>query len=336
MLSSGFFHAGSLRRKMNLQLTRQDFENARTTIDELVHRTPVFSSRSLSERTGLRVWLKAENFQKTGSFKVRGAFNMVLHLSSSDRSRGIISASAGNHGQAIAYVSSHQKDTRLRGDAGEGKPEQGECRQGVRRGSDPSRPTLGRRLCPLPRAGRREGARLRASLQGSPHHGWTGNRLVWRSARSSPDLDAVLIPIGGGGLIAGIAMALRILNPKIRIIGVEPEGSANMYTSRRNGAATDLQEVTTSTDGLATKATDPDVFRCIDQTVDDLVTVTDDEIRQAIPFLLERAKLVAEPAGAATVAALLERKVSLPEGSRTVALVSGGNLDVKGSVSLSV
>ena len=151
-----------------------------------------------------------------------------------------------------------------------------------------------------------------------------------------PDLDAILIPIGGGGLIAGIAMALRILNPKIRIIGVEPEGSANMYTSRRNGAATDLQKVTTSTDGLATKATDPDVFRCIDQTVDDLVTVTDDEIRQAIPFLLERAKLVAEPAGAATVAALLERKVFLPEGSRTVALVSGGNLDVKGSLSLSV
>ena len=320
---------------MNLQLTRQDFENARTTIDGLVHRTPVFSTRSLSERTGLRVWLKAENFQKTGSFKVRGAFNMVLHLSSSDRSRGIISASAGNHGQAIAYVSSHQK---IPGYVV--MPERANPSKVSAVKEYGAEAILHGQLWDDAYARSRELADEKGLVYVHPfkdRHIMAGQGTIGLEiSEELPDLDAVLIPIGGGGLIAGIAMALRILNPKIRIIGVEPEGSANMYTSRRNGAATDLQEVTTSTDGLATKATDPDVFRCIDQTVDDLVTVTDDEIRQAIPFLLERAKLVAEPAGAATVAALLERKVSLPEGSRTVALVSGGNLDVKGSVSLSV
>ena len=320
---------------MNLQLTRQDFENARNTIEELVHRTPIFSSRSLSERTGLRVWLKAENFQKTGSFKVRGAFNMVLHLSSSDRARGIITASAGNHGQAVAYVSSHQE---IPGYVV--MPERANPSKVSAVKEYGAEAILHGQLWDDAYARSRELADEKGLVYVHPfkdRHIMAGQGTIGLEiSEDLPDLDAILIPIGGGGLIAGIAMALRILNPKIRIIGVEPEGSANMYTSRRNGAATDLQEVTTSADGLATRATDPDVFRCIDQTVDDLVTVTDDEIRQAIPFLLERAKLVAEPAGAATVAALLARKVSLPEGSRTVALVSGGNLDVKGSVSLNV
>ena len=151
-----------------------------------------------------------------------------------------------------------------------------------------------------------------------------------------PDLEAILIPIGGGGLISGIVIALRLALPDVRIIGVEPEGAASMRTSRKKGSATQLERVTTIADGLATKGTDPEVFRCVDRLVDDLVTVSDQDIREAIPLLMERAKLVAEPAGAATVAALLAGKFSLPKDARAVALVSGGNLDVSGTVSLSV
>jgi threonine dehydratase len=320
---------------MDLRLTNEDFDDARQTIARLVHRTPIFSSRSLSERTGLRVWLKAENFQKTGSFKVRGAFNRVLHLSPRDSGHGIITASAGNHGQAVAYVSSHQ---RIPGYVV--MPE----------GANPSKVSavkeygaeaiLHGRLWDDAYARSRELAEEKGLVYVHPfkdRHIMAGQGTIGLEIEEElPDVEAVVIPIGGGGLIAGIAMALRLTNPKIRVIGVEPEGSANMYTSRRNGTATDLQEVNTIADGLATMATDPDVFQRIEQTVDDLVVVSDEAIRRAIPFLLERAKLVAEPAGAATVAALLEHKVSLPEKSRTVALVSGGNLDVKGSLSLSL
>jgi len=320
---------------MNLQLTRQDFEEARNTIEGLVHRTPVFSSRSLSEQVGFPVWLKAENFQKTGSFKVRGAFNMVLHLPSSDRARGIISASAGNHGQAVAYVSSHQ------GIPGYVvMPERANPSKVSAVKEYGATAILHGRLWDDAYAHSVELAEKKGLVYVHPFkdryimagQGTIGLEVV----EDVPDVDAMVIPIGGGGLIAGIAMALRLVHPKVRIIGVEPEGSANMHTSRRNGAATDLKEVHTLADGLATRATDPEVFQCIEETVDDLVTVTDDAIRGAIPFLMERAKLVAEPAGAATVAALLSRKVSLPEGSRTVALVSGGNLDVRGSVRVSL
>jgi threonine dehydratase len=320
---------------MDLRLTREDFDEARQTIAGLVHRTPIFSSRSLSERTGLEVWLKAENFQKTGSFKVRGAFNMVLHLSPTDRARGIVTASAGNHGQAVAYVSSHQQ---IPGYVV--MPERANPSKVSAVREYGAEAILHGRLWDDAYARSRELAEEKGLVYVHPfkdRHIMAGQGTIGLEiAEDLPDLDAVIIPIGGGGLIAGMAMALRLTNPAVRIIGVEPEGSANMYTSRRNGAATDLREVDTVADGLATMATDPDVFRCIEQTVDGLVTVADDEIRGAIPFLMERAKLVAEPAGAATVAALLGGKISLPDKSRTVALVSGGNLDVRGSVTLSV
>lgn len=320
---------------MDLQLTRRDFDEARSTIDGLVHRTPLFSSRSLSERAGHTVWLKAENFQKTGSFKVRGAFNRVLHLPVEDRRRGIVTASAGNHGQAVAYVSTHQE---IPGYVV--MPERANPSKVSAVKEYGATAILHGRIWDDAYAHSLELAEKEGLVYVHPfkdRYIMAGQGTIGLEvAEDLPDLDAMVIPIGGGGLIAGIAMALRLVHPKIRIIGVEPEGSANMYTSRRNGTATDLPEVRTLADGLATQATDPEVFRCIEKNVDGLVTVTDEEIRRAIPFLMERAKLVAEPAGAASVAALLAKKISLPDSSRTVALVSGGNLDVRGSVNFSL
>jgi len=320
---------------MDLQLTQRDFDEARTTIGELVHRTPLLSSRSLSERTGLRVWLKAENLQKTGSFKVRGAFNKVLHLSPTERKRGIITASAGNHGQAVAYVSSHLSIP------GYVVMPEGANPSKVRAVKEyGAKAILQGELWDDAFARSMELAKEKGLVYVHPFkdryimagQGTLGFEIV----DDLPTLDAILIPIGGGGLISGIAMALRLIKPGVRIIGVEPEGSANMYGSRLLGTATDLPRVTTFADGLATRRTDPEVFQCIERAVDDLVTVTDEEIRQTIPILLERTKLLAEPAGAATVAALLTGKTSLPEKTRTVALVSGGNLDVTGSLRLAV
>jgi threonine dehydratase len=318
---------------MDLDLTQKDFLEARKTIRDLVHRTPMLSSRWLSERTGLRVWLKAENLQKTGSFKVRGAFNKVSSLPAADRSRGLITASAGNHGQAVAYVAAHQK---IPGYVV--MPERANPSKVAAVKEYGAEVILHGKLWDDAYARSLELAEEKDLVHVHPfkdRYIMAGQgTIAMEIVEDFSEVEAVLIPIGGGGLISGIAMAFRQMKRGLRLIGVEPDGSANMSTSRREGCATHLADVTTVADGLATKKTDPDVFGLIDQLVDDLVTVSDQDITDAIPLLLERAKLLAEPAGAATVAALLAGKVSLPIGTHTLALVSGGNLDVAGRLTL--
>jgi threonine dehydratase len=318
---------------MEYRLTSEDFTEARATITGLVHRTPLFSSRSLSARTGSPIWLKAENLQKTGSFKPRGAFNKVRHLPRRELTNGVITASAGNHGQALAYVAAHEKIPGF-----VVMPE----------GANPSKiaavkaygaeAILHGQLWDDAYARSQELAIERALVYVHPfkdRHILAGQGTVaLEIAEDLPDVGAILVPIGGGGLIAGMAMALREVKAGVLIIGVEPVGSANMLTSRQKGKAFDLPAVTTIADGLATKKTDSEIFEIINSLVDELVTVTDEEILLAIPFLLERAKLLAEPAGAATVAALLAGKAAVPAGKPTVAVVSGGNFDVANRLTL--
>lgn len=317
----------------DLQPSLQDFQEACTAIKHLVHRTPLLSSRSLSERTNLIAWLKAENLQKTGSFKPRGVFNKVLRLSDSEKQRGIITASAGNCGQAVAHVAAQQ---RIPGyvvmpvNANQSKvaavKEYGA--EAVLRG----------KLWDDAYAHSLELAEQKGLTHIHPfkdRYFMAGNgTLAFEILEDLPDVEAVVIPIGGGGLFAGVATAFKQIKPEVRIIGVEPTGSANMFTSRKNHRPTDLQTVTTIADGLATKNTDPDVFEIIDRVADDLVVVSDEAMLEAVVFLLQRAKIMAEPGGAATVAALLHEGVSLPKGARTVAVVSGGNYDVAGRLQL--
>ena len=319
---------------MDLKPTLTDFEEARKALAGLVHRTPLFTSRSLSERTGLKVWLKGENFQKTGSFKPRGVFNKVLHLSDSERRNGIITASAGNCGQAVAYVAAHQKI-----------PGYVVMPVGANRSKVSAVKEYGAEAI---LHGKLWDDAYSRSLDLAEEKGlvyvhpfkdrffMAGNgTMAFEILEDVPDVEAVLIPIGGGGLFAGVATALKMLKPDVHIIGVEPTGSANMYTSRERGRSTDLEGVTTIADGLATKNTDPDVFEIIDAVADELAVVDDEAMLSAIPFLLERAKILAETGGAATTAALLNGATSLPAGTRTVAIVSGGNYDVTGRMKLS-
>jgi threonine dehydratase len=318
---------------MELKPSLKDFEEARGAIAGLVHRTPLFSSRSLGERTGLRAWLKAENTQKTGSFKPRGVFNKVLHLPESERQRGIITASAGNCGQAVAYVAAQQEIP------GYVVMPSGANQSKVAAVKDyGSHVILHGKLWDDAYARSLELAEEKGLVYVHPfkdRYFMAGNgTMAFEILEDVPDVEAVVIPIGGGGLFSGVSLALRQLKPDVRIIGVEPTGSANMYTSRNQGKSTNLEAVTTIADGLATKNTDPDVFEIIDDVADDLVAVTDEEMLSAIRFLLERAKLLAEPGGAATVAALLSGKAALPPQTRTVAVVSGGNFDVQSRLQL--
>lgn len=318
---------------MGLKPTLRDCQEARETIKGLVHRTPLLSSRSVSERTGLRVWLKAESLQKTGSFKPRGVFNKVLHLGESERRRGIITASAGNCGQAVAYVAAQ-----LNIPGYVVMPEKANRSKVAAVKDYGASAILHGELWDDAYAHSLALAEEKGLVYVHPfkdRHFMAGNgTAAFEILEDLADVEAVLLPIGGGGFFAGVAAALRELKPDVRIVGVEPAGSANMYTSRKNGRPTDLDAVTTIADGLATKTTDPDVFELIDQLADDLVVVRDEEILQAIRFLLERAKLLAEPGGAATVAALLGGEASFKEHTRTVAVVSGGNFDVAGRLQL--
>ena len=315
--------------------TAEEIEAARRRVSGHVHRTPLLSSRSLGVRSGFPVWLKAENLQKTGSFKARGAFNKVLSLPKGERDRGVITASAGNNGQAVAYVASR-----------EGIPGYVVMPEGA----NPSKVAAVREYGAEAilhgeywddaYARSVEIAREKALTYVHPFKDrdiMAGQATIaLEILEDLPDVGAVIVPIGGGGLAGGIGTALKQKRPAIRVIGVEPTGAANMALSRKLGRATDLDVVETIADGLATKKTDPEVFAVVNEVVDDFVTVTDDEIRAAILFLLERAKLLAETGGAAAAAALLSGKVRLDSGTKIVALVCGGNYDVSGQLELLV
>jgi threonine dehydratase len=311
-----------------------DVDSAVERIRGLVHRTPLLSSRTLSERSGLDVWLKAENLQKTGSFKPRGVFNKVLQLSAEARAAGIITASAGNNGQAVAYVAAHQ-----------GIPGYVVMPEGANRSKVAAVREYGSEAIlhgavwddayahSLAIAEERELTYVhpfkdRAIMAGQ---GTVALEILERL----PDVEALLVPIGGGGLIGGIATAMKSRNPSVRIIGVEPVGAANMKASREAGRPVELAAVATRADGLATKKTDPEVFEILEGCVDELITVDDEAMLDAIRFLLERTKLMVEMSGAATTAALLSGVTKLSPGTRTVAVVSGGNYDVAGRMELS-
>jgi threonine dehydratase len=319
---------------MNLDLAINNFEAARATVEGLVQRTPLLASRWLGERTGLRMWLKAESLQVTGSFKVRGALNKLRHLSAAERERGVITASTGNHGLAVAYASMQA-----------GIP----CCIVLPETTKTNKMAVVKACgADLVLHGQHYGAadaRARALAETEalvyidsvidPYiiagYGTTAFEIV----EDLPDVEAVLIPIGGGGCISGMATVLRHFNPKVRIIGVEAEGCGLYSRSRRQGQPVKLKEINTIADGLTVDVADPTLFGIIERLVDDIVLVSDEDVLLAVRFLLEQARLVAEPAGAATTAALLAGKASLPKGTRTAVLISGGNLDFESQPVLS-
>jgi threonine dehydratase len=287
--------------------TLADIEAARERVAAYVRMTPVYVSDSLSRQAGREVELKAENLQRTGSFKIRGAVNTLASLSPEERAAGVVAASAGNHGQAVARAA---RDLGMRAtifmpqDAPMAKVEP--C---VAYGGE----------AVLVGAGFEEAlaaALERAEEKGATFvHAFEDERVIagqgtlgLELAEQVPDAEAVLIPVGGGGLAAGVAIALRALRPNMRLIGVE---------ARREGY--------TIADGIAVKQPGELTSSILDELLDDLVRVSDEEISEAITMLLERSKLVVEGAGAVGVAATLTGKV--PGDGPVCALLSGGNID---------
>ena len=308
-------------------LTPEDVRRAREAIADGVVRTPCIPALGLAGQHPARLFLKLESLQRTGSFKDRGALNRLLRLEAAERERGVVTASAGNHAQALAYHCS-----RLGIPVAVVMPEHTPLikvantrRYGAR--ITLSGATLSDSLEEARRLERDEGLTLvhafddEAVIAGQ---GTVGLELL----EQAPDATVVVVPIGGGGLISGIGTVLKEANPRVRLIGVEAENAASALASREAGRVVHIETAETIADGIATKRIGELTFPMIERYVDDIVTIGEGRIAAAVHTLLEQQKIVAEGAGAAPLAALLADRVPLRDDDTVVLVISGGNIDV--------
>lgn len=308
-------------------LNRRDFEEARKRAEPFIHRTPVLFSRTLSDVVGAEVYLKAELFQKAGSYKVRGPLNVLAQMSAEAKARGLICASAGNHAQGVARAARVHGTPAVVVMSTRAKPAKIEATKAY--GAEV---ILHGDIWDDAYAHSLEIMRERALTYVHPFddpvlvagQGGVGLELI----EDVPDLDLVIVPIGGGGLISGCAMAIKAVNPRVKIIGVEAAGAPGMKRSVEAGRVVVLDSVGPMIDGLVVKRVGEYNLEVCRHFVDDIVTVAEQDIFDSILWIMERCKLVAEGAAAATVAALLTQKIQISPGSKVACVLSGGNLDV--------
>lgn len=306
-------------------VTLDDVKAAQKRIMPHLHRTPLLSSATLSRMTGTELSLKAETFQRTCSFKARGALNAALLLTPEERARGVITLSAGNHGQGLAFAASHVGTRAVVFMPESAVPTKVEAIRSY--GAEPHFASSMENVFPAMELYREEHGLKYISPYSDPAiiagQGVVGLEIL----EDMPDVEAVVVPVGGGGLISGIALAIKSQRPDVRIIGVEPEGANVISRSLKSGKLETLGTPDTIADGLAAPFAAPLSQAMIEHYVDDVVTVTDDEIVVALRTVIERCKILVEPAGAAAVAALMSGKAGVRQGARTVAILSGGNID---------
>jgi threonine dehydratase len=307
------------------RITIEDIAAARKRGVPVVLETPTIPSTSFSRLAGCDVWLKAENLQRTGSFKIRGAMNAVSSLSENSRRAGVVAASAGNHAQGVALAASE-----LGVAATVFMPESAaipKVSATKEYGADVvlAGSNLAESTDHAIEFSQASGATLIHPFD-DPRiiagQGTLGSELL----EQVPDVDTAVIPVGGGGLIAGSAIALKHSNPGIRIVGVQSAAVPTYVEARATGVPREISPSPTVADGIAVSRPSELCFSIIEDLVDDLITVNDDQITEAVALLLERAKYLVEPAGAVGVAALLNGLV--PNGGKTVAVLSGGNVDL--------
>ena len=311
-----------------LPVTLDDIQAAAKLLDGVIAHTPIEQSRALGRLTGSEVYLKCENLQRAGSFKVRGAYVRMAKLSEDQKARGVVAASAGNHAQGVAVAAARLGiKARIFMPLGVALPKlaatQGHGAEVVLHGHN-----VDEALAEAQRYADETGAVFVHPFDNVDIVAGQGT-LGLELLDQIPNLDTVLMGVGGGGLLAGVAVAIkeraRELGREVKIIGVQAENAAAYPPSLAADALVPLSKVSTIADGIAVGRPGQLPFSIIKELVDDVVTVSEDSLARALIFLLERAKLVVEPAGAVGVAALLDGKIQNP--GTTAMILSGGNID---------
>ncbi|MYL17937.1 threonine ammonia-lyase [Halorubrum terrestre] len=308
-------------------LSLADIREARERVSGVARHTPLERSRSFSEMSGADLHLKLENFQRTGAFKIRGAMNRIQTLSDAEREAGVVTASAGNHAQGVALAAS-------------------------RAGVDAT--VVMPKFAPVSKVKATRGYGASVRLEGVDYDEAQAyaHRLEQEEDRTyvhafddpvvmagqgtlgleivddCPELDTVVVPIGGGGLISGVAVAIKAQLPDVRVVGVQAEGAASAAKSLEAGEVTEIDSVDTIADGIATRSVGEGTLEVMAEYVDEVVTVDDREIALALTLLLERSKTLVEGAGAVALAAVLSEAFEYDDGETIVAALCGGNIDL--------
>jgi threonine dehydratase len=308
-------------------LSLADVREARERVAETARATPLEYSNTFSSMTGAEVHLKLENFQRTGSFKIRGATNRIKTLSEEQRAAGVVTASAGNHAQGVALAA-----TRVGVDAKIVMPENAPISkvnatdsygaEVVLHGVDYNEAAA--RAHEFEREEGRTYVHAFDDEMVMAGQGTIGLEVV----EECPDVETVVVGIGGGGLISGIATAIEEQRPDVRVVGVQPEGASAAAKSLQKGELVELDRVDTIADGVATRSIGEKTFEVIRERVDEVVTVSDEEIAMAITYLLERSKTLVEGAGAVPLAAVLAAAFDYEAGEVVVPCLCGGNIDL--------
>lgn len=312
---------------MDCTFTLEDILKAKEVIKDSIKRTPVVECPTLGEVTGgNNVFFKLENLQRTGSFKLRGALNKIASLTEEEKAAGVIASSAGNHAQGVALGAAEQgikativmpataplaKIAATRGYGAEVVLEGEVYDDAYAKACEIQKETGATFLHPFD-------DKFVMAGQGT-----IGLEII----EDIPDVDVVLVPIGGGGIVSGIARAIKSLRPEAKVIGIEAANAASMAEAIKEDKIVEINSTPTIADGIAVRKAGCVPFEVIRECVDEIVTVTEDEIAKAILFLMEKSKVVAEGAGATTVAALLAGKIDA-KGKKVCSVISGGNIDI--------
>lgn len=301
-----------------------DYKSAKKRLDPVLTKTDLIYSETFSGNSGNEVYIKPENLQKTGSFKIRGAFNKISKLDETAKEKGIITASAGNHAQGVAFAASLQniKATVCMPTTTPMIKVEGTLKYGAK--VDLEGETFDQTNAYAIKTAEEDGLTFIPPFDDLDVIEGQGT-VALEILENLPDCDYILVPVGGGGLISGVAEAAKSINPKIKIIGVEPYNAASMKESISQGKIVKLENTDTIADGTAVGQVGEYTFEMSKKYVDYRMTVTEDEILSAFITLLERHKLICEPSGALSLAASQKLDVS---GKKVVCLVSGGNIDM--------
>ena len=308
-----------------MNVTYDDIVNAQKTQDDVIRKTPLVFSDTFSQLTGSKVYLKNEFEQKTGSFKLRGAYYKIKNLTENEKNKGVVAASAGNHGQGIALASALEKIN---------------CTIVMPKNASPAKIAA------------TKGYGANVVLEGKNYdESWTKAQEIAKASGAEiihafddpqiiaaqgvigleimeqlPDVDEIYVPIGGGGLAAGILMAIKTKNPNIKVIGVQSKSFPSMKNSIDSGKLQTVDGGFTVADGISVKTPGKQTFEIIKNMIDEIVLIDDEEIIKAMFLLMERSKAVVEPAGAAGLAYLISKKPS--PGKKVVPILCGGNVDM--------